>query len=287
MNIFFALDVETANADMASICQIGMAEFHDNKLVNQMESLVDPEDYFDPFNVSIHGITPEMVNGAPTFPRVYTGLREIDKIVEKVIVVTHTRFDQISVRRASQKYGLDEISWNWLDSARVVRRQWEEFRHSDYNLPNIAKKLGIEYKPHDAGEDARAAGEVLIKAMEQSEQSLDMWLERAYKPISSGNISYAQQGNPDGPFHGETIAFTGVLSLPRKEAARLAALAGCNVADGVTKATTLLVVGIQNKDRLAGYEKSSKHRKAEQLIINGQNIRIITENDFLDMVEGL
>lgn len=277
MNIFFALDVETANADMDSICQIGIAEFQDNELVNQWGSLVNPEDYFDPFNVSIHGITPEMVNGAPTFPVIHKALRELSNLVEKAIVVTHTPFDQISMRRASQKYGLDEFSWNWLDSARVVRRQWEEFRNSGYGLLNVAKSLGIEYKPHDAVEDARAAGEVVIKAMQQSGLSLDAWLEKAYKNISSVYGGVAQKGDPDGPFYGETIAFTGTLSLPRSKAGRLASMAGCNVGEGVTKATTLLVVGIQNKDRLAGYDKSSKHRKAEQLIANGQNIRIITE----------
>lgn len=289
MDIFFALDVETANADMESICQVGMVEFQDNKLVNQWGSLVDPEDYFDPFNVSIHGITPEMVENAPTFPVIHRAFQEMSKEIDKIIVVTHTPFDQISLRRACQKYGLDELSWGWLDSARVVRRQWEEFRHSGYNLPNVAKELGIEYKSHDAVEDARAAGEVLIKAIEESGLSLDIWLDKAYKPISkpvsSAGVSYAQSGNPDGPFYGETIVFTGALSLPRKEAASLAALVGCNVCDGVTKETTLLVVGIQNKDRLAGYDKSSKHRKTEQLIAKGQNIRIITENDFLNMID--
>lgn len=285
MSIFFALDVETANADMESICQIGIVEYQDNQLVNQWGSLVNPEDYFDPFNVSIHGIAPEMVKGAPIFPQIHNALQEMGKAVEKMIVVTHTPFDRISLRRASQRYGLDEFSWNWLDSARVVRRQWEDFRHSGYGLSNVAKFLDIKYKPHDAVEDARAAGEVLIKAMEQSGLSLDVWLERSYKRISSGSTIYAQEGDPDGPFYGETIAFTGALILPRKEAARLAALAGCNVGDGVTKETTLLVVGIQNIDRLAGYEKSSKHRKAEKLIGSGQNIRIITENDFLAMVK--
>jgi DNA polymerase-3 subunit epsilon len=229
MDRFFALDVETANADMASICQIGLVEFQANKLVNQWESLINPEDYFDPFNISIHGIKPEMVSDAPIFPEIYQHLHEVCKSVEKAIIVTHTSFDQTSLRRASQKYGLDEISWTWLDSARVVRRQWEKFRYSGYSLPNVAKELGIEYKTHDAVEDARAAGEVLIKAMEQSGLSLDAWLDRAYKCISSGNISFAQEGDPDGPFYGETIVFTGALSLPRKEAARLAALSGCNV----------------------------------------------------------
>ncbi len=285
MDRFFALDVETANADMASICQIGLVEFQANKLVNQWGSLVDPEDYFDPFNISIHGITPEMVGNALIFPEIFQRFDEIGQLSEKTIVVTHTPFDQTSLKRATQKYGLAEISWIWLDSARVVRRQWEEFRYSGYGLPNVAKVLGIEYKSHDAVEDARAAGEVLIKAMEQSGLSLETWLDRAYKRISSGGVSFAQEGDPDGPFFGETIVFTGALSLTRKEAASLAALAGCNVGDGVTKATTILVVGTQDKDRLAGYDKSSKHRKAEQLISSGQNIRIITENDFLDMVQ--
>ena len=284
-NLFFALDIETANADMASICQIGLAEFQDNKLINQWGSFVDPDDYFDPFNISIHGITPEMVTGFPTFPTIYKGLQEIPHLVEKAIVVIHTPFDQLSLRSASQKYGLDEISWHWLDSARVVRRQWEEFRYSGYNLPNVAKKLGITYKAHDAIEDARAAGEVFIKAIEQSGLSLELWLEKAYKPISRNIKTYSQKGDPDGFFYGETVAFTGALTIPRVEAAKLAASVGCNVGDDVTKTTTLLVVGIQNKDKLAGYDKSSKHRKAEHLITKGQNIRIISESDFLNMLD--
>jgi len=45
---FVALDVETANADLSSICQIGIATFRDGKLADSYVSLVDPDDYFDP-----------------------------------------------------------------------------------------------------------------------------------------------------------------------------------------------------------------------------------------------
>jgi DNA polymerase-3 subunit epsilon len=68
--------------------------------------------------------------------------------------------------------------------------------------------------------------------------------------------------------------------MPRREAADLAAAIGCTVEDGVTKKTTLLVVGDQDVRRLAGHEKSSKHRKAESLIETGQPIRILRESDF-------
>jgi DNA polymerase-3 subunit epsilon len=45
----------------------------------------------------------------------------------------------------------------------------------------------------------------------------------------------------------------------------------------------MLVVGIQDNTKLAGYEKSSKHRKAEELIESGINIRILSEKDFVEI----
>ncbi len=74
------------------------------------------------------------------------------------------------------------------------------------------------------------------------------------------------------------------MAIPRSEAADLAAAAGCNVGNGVTKKTTLLVVGDQDLRLLAGHEKSSKHRKAEDLIAEGQAIRILGESDFKRLI---
>jgi DNA polymerase-3 subunit epsilon len=42
----------------------------------------------------------------------------------------------------------------------------------------------------------------------------------------------------------------------------------------------MLVVGDQDVARLAGHSKSSKHRKAEQLMSMGTSIRILRETDF-------
>ena len=72
--------------------------------------------------------------------------------------------------------------------------------------------------------------------------------------------------------------------MPRRQASEMAAGAGCEVADGVTKHTTLLVVGDQDIRVLNGHDKSSKHRKAEELIAKGLPIRILTESDFASMV---
>lgn len=70
---YLALDVETANADYSSICQIGIVHFKDGQIVDKWSTLVNPEAYFDPFNTSIHGITEKDVRDAPTFDTIHKG----------------------------------------------------------------------------------------------------------------------------------------------------------------------------------------------------------------------
>ena len=74
----------------------------------------------------------------------------------------------------------------------------------------------------------------------------------------------------------------GALEVLRVKAADI----GCLVAQGVTKETTILVVGDQDIAKFAGHEKSSKHRKAERLIAEGHRLRIIGELDFKALVQS-
>lgn len=60
---FISVDLETANPRMSSICQIGVVTFENGKEVDAEVRLVDPQDYFDPYNVAIHGITENQVRG--------------------------------------------------------------------------------------------------------------------------------------------------------------------------------------------------------------------------------
>lgn len=278
---FVSIDVETANADMASICQIGVAKYSNGILAEEWSSLVDPEDYFDFINIDIHGITEEDVEGKPTFPEIFN---QLDSLLNGTICVSHTHFDRVSISRSLKKYGLPNLNATWLDSARVARRTWEEFAWSGYGLANICNKIGYQFKHHDALEDAKASGHVLLAAIEKTGLDINAWLKRIKQPIDPSNVSTGvaikRDGNPEGELYGEILVFTGALEILRREAADLAASIGCTVAAGVTKKTTLLVVGDQDISKLAGKEKSSKHLKAEQLIKKGQNIRIIKESDF-------
>lgn len=279
---FIALDVETANPDMSSICQIGIVHFEDGKPVETWSSLVDPQDYFDGMNVSIHGINEEDVRGAPIFKQISA---EINRRVGGQVVAIHTAFDRSAITQAASRHGTMPPECYWLNTASVARRAWPEVAQRGYGLAPLAVKLGIEFEHHDAAEDARAAGMILVRAMTEMGLDLAGWLDRVKRPINpSHSGSVAQDGNPEGSLYGEVVAFTGALVIPRHEAADLAAHAGCETTDNVTKHTTLLIVGDQDIRMLNGHEKSNKHRKAEELIAKGKPIRILTESDFLSMV---
>ncbi len=284
---FIAIDLETANADMGSICQIGIAVFSGGQLVSEWSSLVNPETYFDDVNISIHGIEPHMVVGQLTLPAVAEKVRTL---MLDTVSVCHTHFDRIALQRAFDRYRLQPVATTWLDSARVVRRTWKDLAWSGYGLKNVCDKIGYQFKHHDALEDAKAAGYVLLAAFKESQLDMDAWLHRVGQPIDPTRASYGaavhRDGNPEGDLYGEVLVFTGALELPRAEAADLAALAGCEVTPNVTKKTTILVVGDQDVTKLAGHEKSSKHRKAEELALTGKPIRIIRESDFKELVRS-
>ena len=65
---YLVLDLETANGDCASICQLGIVTVENGIVVGAATHFVDPEADFDPWNIRVHGIGPERVRGQPTWP---------------------------------------------------------------------------------------------------------------------------------------------------------------------------------------------------------------------------
>jgi DNA polymerase-3 subunit epsilon len=96
---FLSIDVETANADMLSICQIGIASFRDGVLVGEWETLIDPEDYFDPINVSVHGIEESDVLSAPKLIEVFAKITSLlpKKSVLATRILTVYRWIRLSL----------------------------------------------------------------------------------------------------------------------------------------------------------------------------------------------
>jgi len=286
---FIALDVETANKKYWSVCQVGLAYFKGDEVVGTWQSHVNPDTEFNDFNISLHGITPAIVKQAPSLSEIYQLLLPR---LKGNIVVHHTHADKTALDQIARKIGEKEIPCRWLDSAKVARRAWESAKERGYGLDDLSEMLHIQRdKPHDALDDAITAGRVLLKAIADTNIPLAKWsreLEdtqaRWKRERSELHEAACLEPNADGPLFGEVVVFTGELCIPRLQAAQTAYALGCNIDERVTRKTTLLVVGDQDLSLLAGHDKSTKHRYAEELIAKGVQIRIIGESDFMAML---
>jgi len=159
---FIALDVETASRAAGSICQIGLGCVRPDGGIETFATYVNPEQPFAPFNTDLHGIGPGTVAGAPTFPEAWAVLFDL---LNRHHLVQHSSFDQKAIEAACRAHGLEHPELSWSDSVKIARRAWPEFKgNGGHGLGHLKTALGLDFRHHDAGEDARAAAEVVLRA---------------------------------------------------------------------------------------------------------------------------
>lgn len=159
---FISLDVETAGKTIGGICQIGLCFVSDTARLQTYSVLVDPEEPFEPFNTDLHGIGADTVAGAGTFPTVYA---ELFDLLNTHSLVQHSTFDEKAITAACARYGLPMITSHWTNSVTVARQAWPALKGAGgHGLATLKKHLGLEFHHHDAGEDARAAATVILRA---------------------------------------------------------------------------------------------------------------------------
>lgn len=73
--------------------------------------------------------------------------------------------------------------------------------------------------------------------------------------------------------------------MVRKEAMQAVVNVGGILDANVKKTTNILVIGDNDYNAILHGEKSSKHKKAEKLQLEGQDIAIIDEFTFYDLLE--
>jgi DNA polymerase-3 subunit epsilon len=172
---FCAIDVETANFAIHSICQIGIVEYKSGEIISEWETLVNPQDYFAVKNMHIHGISRKIVARAPIFPQIY---KDLTHHLQGKTVISHTHFDRISVTRAAVYHDLAPIECTWLDSTRIVRRTWPQFAQRGYGLKNVCDFLEYDFLHHDALADAKAAAFIVKSACLKTGITIDEWAGR-------------------------------------------------------------------------------------------------------------
>jgi DNA polymerase-3 subunit epsilon len=270
---FVVIDVETACDRASSICQIGIVGFAAGREVFAYETLVDPEDSFTPFNIRLHGISPDRVAGQPSFPRLYDTLREH---LWGRVTVAHSNFDHGALAAACRLAGLPMIRSRWLDSVKVARHAWPEL--PTHRLNALASHLELEHQHHDALSDARVAGWVVVRAMEKTGLDVAGYLAAPWRgtPRPQRPKAAAQ-----GPLAGERVA---IIASPHNiELPTEIASAGGRVMADVGRTTTMLVVA-GSRPFSSGVRTTAGFLKAEAIAAEGGTISILTAEELRDRI---
>lgn len=283
---FTAIDFETANGFRGSPCSVGLVRVRDGQVVEEASWLMRPpegHDYFDPRNVRIHGIEPEMVAGAPRFGELFP---EIGAFIGSDLLVAHNAAFDLGVIRSALE--VSELAGPAYDYTCTVVHSRRTYQLPSHSLPFAAEAAGVPLlNHHDATEDARACAGIMtdIARRTGAVSMPDFFLRQGLRPShlpayvpgahqlskatrdalarGTGTATAAAaagtpwQGwpsegenppsnplaDPRHPLFGQTVVFTGNLGMPRQTAKDRAAEAGARTASNVTRATTVLVVG--------------------------------------------
>ncbi len=163
---FTAIDFETANGSAASACSVGLVKVRDGQIVDRIGWFIQPppgHDHFVDWNIRIHGITPQMVEGAPSWTE---QLVDLVAFAEDDILVAHNAgFDMGVIKSACAATGIATPGYSYLCSLQVARKT---YTLDSYRLPVAARAAGFEdFAHHDAVADSEACAAIMIHAADR------------------------------------------------------------------------------------------------------------------------
>ncbi len=158
---FVALDFETANSRADSACQLALVVIRGGEIVDEHCWLVRPPRlYFSPRNIAIHGIRPDHVSRAPTMQELWP---QLEPLLDGQVLVAHNAGFDIGVLVASlAAFDIACPTLEFSCTRAIARRAWPG--RSRYGLKPLGTWLGIDFKHHDALEDARCCAHIALAA---------------------------------------------------------------------------------------------------------------------------
>lgn len=173
MQPYAVIDIETTGgrAGNHKITEIGMIKMVNGEVVDQWQSLINPQRRIPSMITSLTGITNDMVADAPLFSDIAD---EIDRFTENCIFVAHNvNFDYGFIReefaRLNRSYRRPKLC-----TVQQMRKHFKGLK--SYSLANLTKhfEIGME-RHHRALSDAVAAGELLkmVNIARQEHLALD------------------------------------------------------------------------------------------------------------------
>ena len=164
MTRYLAFDVETPNSRNDRMSAIGLTVVENGVVKRTHATLINPETWFDPFNIRLTGITPEAAAGSMTFPELWALVRPL--FDHSVLVAHNAAFDLRVLSLCLKAYRLEgRAEYPYLCTVRLGRRVYP--RLPDHKLNTMCEALDIPLDHHQAGSDSRACACLLRNYMDK------------------------------------------------------------------------------------------------------------------------
>ncbi len=159
MSTFTAIDFETATAYHP--CSVGIVTVEDGIIVDEFVTLIQPPyNFYNPFNIQVHGIYPRDTANAKTFVEVFP---EIEKRLKNRVVVAHNEsFDRNVLSKTMALHGLNyedlNIGSRWECTVKIYKAKG--FKPA--KLSDCCRIMNIALHHHEALSDARACAKLYL-----------------------------------------------------------------------------------------------------------------------------
>lgn len=305
---FLTIDFEVASRWEYSPCSVAIYKFTENSCDKIYSTLINAGDvFFDPQLVKLHGITFDMVQDAPSLSDV---MKEICNIIKGNFLFAHNAtYDILKIINGCRECNINIPEFKYADTLMLSKRTWKGL--INYKLDTICEYLNISLNHHNADSDAIACGKIVLLAMKyyninnifsllnEIKYTYGYYENNAFFKAFSQKLTKSHNSKSDyervkeininteadSELSEKVIVFTGALSISRDEAMKLAAKNGAIPNASVTTKTNYLVVGNDDYHKFKQGNKSNKMLKAEQLIAKGQDLELITEDDFFKLIQ--
>lgn len=153
---FTAIDFETANGQMSSICQVGLVRVENGIIVKEIECLIQPpNNSYHWGNSKVHGLKSIDTASAPFFNEIWHDIKHY--IANQLFVAHNVQFDVGCLRATLAHYNLPIPSFNTQCTVKIYKR----------NLKYLCDLYGIDLTHHNALSDARACAILYLKYLEE------------------------------------------------------------------------------------------------------------------------
>ncbi len=163
MTDFAAIDFETANGELNSVCSVGVVIVRNGAIVEKFYSLIRPTpNYYYYWNTVVHGLTERDTDSASIFPKVWAIIAP--KIEGLPLVAHNSSFDEGCLKAVHRVYRMDYPDYRFYCTCRAARRKFKSVGLPNHKLNTVAAYCGFDLRNHHhALADAEACAAIAME----------------------------------------------------------------------------------------------------------------------------